>query len=156
MSKNQKKTEGVKHDQQKIRWDLVPYDAVNEIAKVLTFGAAKYEARNWEKGMDWSRAFGALQRHLTRWFHGQDKDKETKLTHLANAGCCLFFLLSWELRQVGNDDRPKLDPKLLEHMDSTEFMDNVFHMLKRVSEASEDDQTSLEDVDFESPKIRPN
>lgn len=145
MTKSNKKTEGVKHDQQKIRWDLVPYDAVNEIAKVLTFGAAKYEARNWEKGMDWSRAFGALQRHLTRWFHGQDKDKETKLTHLANAGCCLFFLLSWELRQVGNDDRPKLDPKLLEHMDSTEFMENVFQMLKKYS-VEDAEEVELDDM----------
>jgi hypothetical protein len=138
MGKKDKKTEGVKHDQHKIRWDLVPYDAVNEIAKVLTFGAAKYEARNWEKGMDWSRAFGALQRHLTRWFHGQDKDKETQLTHLSNAGCCLFFLLAWELRQVGNDDRPKLDPKLLEHMDNTDFMENIFEMLKLAQKPESD------------------
>lgn len=131
MSKTNRKNSGVKHDQQKIRWDLVPYDAVNEIAKVLTFGAAKYEARNWERGMDWSRAFGALQRHLTRWFHGQDKDKETQLTHLANAGCCLFFLLAWELRGVGVDDRPKLDKELLEHMDDIEFMQNVFELFNK-------------------------
>jgi len=153
MTAKQKKGEGIKHDQQKIRWDLVPYDAVNEIAKVLTFGAAKYEARNWEKGMDWSRAFGALQRHLTRWFHGQDTDKETRLTHLANAGCCLFFLLSWELRQVGTDDRPKLDPKVLDHMDSMEFMQNIFGMLK---DAQKNEPSDLDAIDFESPKTRPN
>jgi hypothetical protein len=147
-----KKTEGIKHDQQKIRWDLVPYDAVNEIAKVLTFGAAKYEARNWEKGMNWSRVFGALQRHLTRWFHGQDKDKETRLTHLANAGCCLFFLLAWELRQVGTDDRPKLDPKLLEHMDNTEFMENIFQMLK----ASHTIDSSEQEEDTEEEEVRAN
>lgn len=140
MTNKNKKGEGVKHDQHKIRWDLVPYDAVNEIAKVLTFGASKYEARNWEKGMDWSRAFGALQRHLTRWFHGQDKDKETRLTHLSNAGCCLFFLLSWELRQVGKDDRPKLDPRVLEHMDNTDFMANVFELLKQAQEKSDTTQ----------------
>ena len=137
MSKKDKKTIGIKHDHHKIRWDLVPYDAVNEIAKVLTFGAAKYEARNWEKGMDWSRAFGALQRHLTRWFHGQDRDKETRLTHLANAGCCLFFLLSWELRQVGTDDRPKLDSKILDHMDNTDFMENIFEQLKLSQKSDE-------------------
>lgn len=141
MTNKNKKAEGIKHDQHKIRWDLVPYDAVNEIAKVLTFGASKYEARNWEKGMDWSRAFGALQRHLTRWFHGQDKDKETRLTHLSNAGCCLFFLLSWELRQVGKDDRPKLDPKVLEHMDNTDFMANVFELLKQSQEKSDSTET---------------
>ena len=137
--KNKKTVGGVKHDQKKIRWDLVPYDAVNEIAKILTFGAAKYEARNWEKGMDWSRAFGAAQRHLTRWFHGQDKDKESGLTHLASAGCCIFFLLAWELRQVGNDDRPKLSPDILDHMDNTDFMENDAALMKTISEATEDD-----------------
>lgn len=146
MTKKSNKQEGVKHDQHKIRWDLVPYDAVNEIAKVLTFGAAKYEARNWEKGMNWSRAFGALQRHLTRWFHGQDKDKETQLTHLANAGCCLFFLIAWELRKVGTDDRPKLDPKLLEHMDNTDFMNNIFDVLKQ-AQAQEPESNHIEDED---------
>jgi len=149
MTKTQK-NQGVKHDQKKIRWDLVPYDAVNEIAKVLTFGAEKYEARNWEKGMNWSRAFGALQRHLTRWFHGQDKDKETRLTHLANAGCCIFFLLAWELRQVGVDDRPKLDPKLLEHMDNTDFIENIFSLLKQVENQEPASDDSAENV------LRPN
>jgi hypothetical protein len=140
MNKKDTKSQGIKHDQQKIRWDLVPFDAVNEIAKVLTFGAEKYEARNWEKGMNWSRAFGALQRHLTRWFHGQDKDKETRLTHLANAGCCLFFLLAWELRSVGTDDRPKLDPNVLEHMDNTDFMNGVFELLKQAQNQTQDDE----------------
>lgn len=150
MTNKNKKGEGIKHDQHKIRWDLVPYDAVNEIAKVLTFGAAKYEARNWEKGMDWSRAFGALQRHLTRWFHGQDKDKETRLTHLSNAGCCLFFLLSWELRQVGKDDRPKLDPRVLEHMDNTDFMANVFELIKQSQEKSDATETEQDQEELKA------
>lgn len=155
MSKKDKKTEGVKYDQHKIRWDLVPFDAVNEIAKVLTFGAAKYDARNWEKGMNWSRVFGAVQRHLTRWFHGQDKDKETRLTHLAHAGCCIFFLLAWELRKVGTDDRPKLDPKLLEQMDNTDFMESVLHVIKE-AQANEDENGELEDITFDDKNIRPN
>lgn len=156
MSKKEKPNQGIKHDQQKIRWDLIPYDAVNEIAKVLTFGAAKYEARNWEKGMNWSRAFGALQRHLTRWFHGQDKDKETRLTHLANAGCCLFFLLAWELRQVGTDDRPKLDPKLLEHMDNTEFMDGFHALLKSFAESNTSEKSMNTDEDTDNSDTQVN
>ncbi len=134
MSEKKQSKEGVKHDQHKIRWDLVPYDAVNEITKILTFGAIKYEARNWERGMAWSRAFGAMQRHLTRWFCGQDKDKETQLTHLANAGCCLFFLLAWELRKVGTDDRPKLSPEVLEHMDDMDFMETALELMKELAE----------------------
>ena len=63
-------------------------------------------ARNWEKGMDWSRVYGALLRHLFSWWRGYDKDPETGLSHLAHAGCCVLFLLAYTLRNVGKDDRP--------------------------------------------------
>lgn len=98
-------TEGRKDDQAKVRWDLLPGDALNEIAKVLTFGANKYGDRNWEKGMAWHRPFGALMRHMWDWWRGAPPDKETGLSHLAHAGCCLLFLLSYELRKTGKDDR---------------------------------------------------
>lgn len=137
------KNEGIKYDQHKIRTDLTPYDAVMEITKVLTFGAKKYAARNWEKGMSWSRAFGALMRHMWLWFHGEDKDPETRLSHLANAGCCLFFLISWELRKVGTDDRPKLDPEVLKGMSSTEFMDGVDQLLKDLAEKQKAKENGL-------------
>lgn len=97
--------EGTKYDDDKPRWDLVPYDAVEEIAKVLTFGATKYGDRNWEGGIKWGRVIGATFRHLTAWAMGQNKDPETGLSHLAHAGCCLLFLLAYEKRNVGEDDR---------------------------------------------------
>jgi len=87
----------------------MPGDALEEIAKVLEFGAIKYSARNWELGMAWSRPFAALMRHMWAWWRGEDKDSETGLTHLAHAGCCILFLLSFELRRVGTDDRAKLE-----------------------------------------------
>lgn len=114
-------TEGVKNDQDKIRMDLLPGDVIVEIAKILTFGSRKYADRNWEKGFNWSRVYGALQRHLTLWFHGQDTDEETGKSHLAHAGCCLFFLLAFVLRGVGKDDRPKLSEKQLEDMTKYEI-----------------------------------
>jgi hypothetical protein len=98
---------GCKDDQDKTRWDLLPPDALEEIAKVLTFGANKYNDRNWEKGMKWHRPFGALMRHMWAWWRGAGPDEETGLSHLAHAGCCLLFLLSYELRATGEDDRPK-------------------------------------------------
>lgn len=112
---------GIKHDQNKIRMDLVPWDVVTEIAKILTFGAKKYEDRNWEKGFNWSRVYGALQRHLCLWFQGQDRDPETGRSHLAHAGCCLFFLLAFVLRGNGCDDRPKLTNEQLEEMSKYEI-----------------------------------
>jgi len=98
--------EGVKFDQGKDPWHLAPIDAFRAIIKVLAFGAKKYAPRNWEKGMDWSRPYGALQRHLNDWWEGQDKDPETRMSHLWHAGCCVCFLIAYEIRGIGKDDRP--------------------------------------------------
>ena len=96
-----------KQDAGKPRIDLVPHELVQGAADVLTFGAGKYGPRNWERGMDWGRVFGALQRHLWAFWAGEDRDQETGLPHTHHAACCIAFLMAYEARQVGNDDRPK-------------------------------------------------
>ena len=99
-------SEGRKDDAGKLPYQLLPSDAVEEILRVLDFGAQKYAPRNWEKGMAWSRPFSALMRHMWAWWRGERTDPETGISHLAHAGCCILFLLSYELRKVGTDDRP--------------------------------------------------
>lgn len=99
---------GFKYDEDKIRTDLLPTDALEELTKVLTLGAKKYEDRNWEKGMRWGRPYAAALRHLFAWWKGEEHDPETKLSHLAHALCCIVFLLSYSLRKIGEDDRNKL------------------------------------------------
>jgi Domain of unknown function (DUF5664) len=98
---------GVKYDIGKLPWHLLPGDALEEVVKVLDFGARKYRERNWEVGMKWSRCFGACMRHMWAYWKGEDNDPETGLSHLAHAMCCVMFLLSYHLRKVGTDDRPK-------------------------------------------------
>lgn len=109
--------EGRKDDQDKIRIELIPPEFIFGVAKVLTFGAKKYSDRNWEQGMAWSRVFGALMRHLWYWWGGQgpttknfvfgDLDDETGMSHLWHAECCLAFLVAYEERKHGTDDRWK-------------------------------------------------
>lgn len=96
-----------KHDGGKTRLDLLPFDALSEVADVLAFGARKYAAHNWALGMQWSRLIGAALRHIFAWAMGQDKDPETGLSHLAHAGCCILFLIAYQRRGVGEDDRFK-------------------------------------------------
>lgn len=98
--------EGRKDDAGKRPWGLLPFDALADIVAVLQFGADKYGVRNWEQGMEWSRPFDALHRHLAAWWQGEHRDPETNLSHLAHAGCCLLFLLAYERRKAGKDDRP--------------------------------------------------
>ena len=88
-------------------WHLLPGDALEEIVQVLEFGSIKYSARNWEKGMAWHRPFAALMRHMWAWWRGENADPETGLSHLAHAGACVLFLIAYEHRKVGTDDRPK-------------------------------------------------
>jgi hypothetical protein len=96
----------VKADDNKSRYDLLPPEMLEETAQVLTFGAEKYSARNWELGMQWSRPFGAMMRHMWAWWGGEDKDPETGYSHLAHAACCIAFLVAYERRNAGEDDRP--------------------------------------------------
>lgn len=100
-------TEGRKDDAGKDPWHLAPWDAFRAIVCVLRFGAAKYAPRNWEKGMAWSRPFSAMQRHLAAWWEGEQADQETGMSHLWHAGCCVVFLIAYEIRGIGQDDRPQ-------------------------------------------------
>lgn len=97
--------EGVKFDTDKIRMELVPPEAIEGLSRVLTFGAKKYGDRNWENGMKWSRVFGALLRHLFAWWGGQKNDPETGFSHLDHAMANVAFLMTYELRKKGEDDR---------------------------------------------------
>jgi hypothetical protein len=92
--------QGIKYDQDKDRWDLVPWTEFKEVVKVLTYGANKYKPDNWknvENPQD--RYFAACQRHLIAWKEGEFKDEST-FHHLAHAICCLLFLM-WFDKSAG-------------------------------------------------------
>lgn len=97
--------EGKKFDGGKAPMQLLPYPALKAIAMVLAFGAQKYDAWNWTKGMAWSRLIGAAERHLGEFKIGNDSDEESGLLHLAHLGCCVLFLLTYQLCRLGEDDR---------------------------------------------------
>lgn len=96
-----------KYDFNKPQMDLLSPIALNEIAKVLTFGAKKYDAHNWRKGIIFSRLLGACLRHVFSYLGGESKDPESGLSHLAHASCCLMFLLEFEVTRPDLDDRYK-------------------------------------------------
>lgn len=95
----------LKFDGEKPRTDLVPWDVVLEAAKVFTYGAAKYDDRNYF-GLSQSRLYGAVQRHLIAWYTGEDTDPETGESHLSHALCGVMMLLEKEMHELGDDDRP--------------------------------------------------
>jgi hypothetical protein len=99
------KAHGIKNDADKPRFDLMPPKSLEQIAAVYTYGASKYAPRNWEKGMDWSRVYGATQRHLNSFWAGQDLDEESTLEHLAHAAFGILALLEYARTHPELDDR---------------------------------------------------
>lgn len=87
-----KEATGVKHDQDKVRVDLIDPLAIEGLAAVLTFGAKKYAANNWRGGISYSRLLGAMLRHTFAIMRGEYTDPESGLPHIDHVGCCWMFL----------------------------------------------------------------
>jgi len=96
---------GQKDDAGKPRMDLLDAYAIEELSKVLTFGAKKYAPNQWRKGIKISRLVAALLRHTFAFMAGANKDPETGLDHMAHAMCCCMFLI-WTMKHKEEcDDR---------------------------------------------------
>ena len=88
-------TVGMKHDSGKLDYTLVPWDGLEDVIRVLEFGANKYSRDNWRKveNAD-ARYMAAAFRHLVAHQGGEVNDPESNLPHLAHAGCCILFMLA--------------------------------------------------------------
>jgi 5'(3')-deoxyribonucleotidase len=100
------KQEGLRFNEGKTRYDLVPAFAQEQYAKVLTVGANKYAERNWELGMKWSKVIASLERHIQAIKRGEDFDPEDGLLHSAHAMCNAAFLTEYYKIYPQGDDRP--------------------------------------------------
>lgn len=97
----------VKHDAEKVRYDLISPKALEGLAAVLTFGATKYAAHNWRKGLEWHRLIRAALGHILAFMGGEDLDPESGLPHLDHAAYCIMFLSEFQKTGTGTDDRWK-------------------------------------------------
>lgn len=100
------KDEAVKSDEGKTDWSLVPFEALEGMANVLTFGAKKYAAWNWQLGggFKWTRVLASTFRHLFAFARGEDNDPESGLSHISHAQCNLLFL-AYYIRNKGKDTK---------------------------------------------------
>jgi len=89
---------GMKYDDGKQRYDLVPAKAHSAMVDVMTFGANKYAPNSWQKVPEGrSRYFAAAMRHLWAFWMGEKLDKESGLHHLAHAMRCVAFMLELDV-----------------------------------------------------------
>jgi len=103
----EKLKEGVKFDGEKIRYDLIPADALHELARVYTHGAQKYEDDNWRKGMEWKKIMGAMERHYNSFKRGQEYDPDSGLLHIAQVAWGAFTLINFLKTHPELDTRVK-------------------------------------------------
>lgn len=98
--------EGKKRDSGKLRYDLLPPFALEEVVKVYTMGANKYGDQNYRLGLNWGRVYAAMQRHLEAWRKGEERDPEGQL-HLASVAWGALTLMEYGRMRQEYDDRPK-------------------------------------------------
>lgn len=89
------------------RHDLIPPEALTELAKHYGRGAEKYDDNNWRKGYDWSLAYAAMQRHANAFWAGEDIDEETGTPHVICVAFHAFTLFTFMTEQPQFDDRFK-------------------------------------------------
>lgn len=96
-------TDFVKNDSGKLEWSLMPFKQLEDVVRVLMFGAEKYSRDNWKKCDDVNRYKDALMRHVTAYIEGEKFDKGNdgdNLHHLAHAICNCLFLLWFDQKET--------------------------------------------------------
>lgn len=84
---------GVKDDGGKLRYDLIPWQAIKGLVQVLTFGARKYSPNGWMSVPDGiNRYKAATMRHWVAIETGEFLDPETGLPHIYHVLCNVVFL----------------------------------------------------------------
>lgn len=98
------------------RFDLLPWDALWQVAEMFGRGARKYADRNWEKGYSWGLSHAALGRHFAAYMMGEDYDahlptcpadcvEHTEGLHIVAVAWHALVLVAFKLRGRGTDSR---------------------------------------------------
>lgn len=97
---------GVKNDFQdnKLRWDLLPLEEIEEVVKVFHAGAKKYGPNRWQNLPDaYNRYKAAMFRHLMEVERGNAKDEDTGCLHMAQVVTNALFMLHVKMKEYGRD-----------------------------------------------------
>lgn len=96
----------IRYDKGKPRFDLIPKQALWELAMLFSEGGKKYpSARNWEEGIPFSSYTSAIYRHMAKFECGEDYDGETNIHHLIAVvwnAICMYMTQKWH---KDRDDR---------------------------------------------------
>lgn len=86
-------SQAVRSNVNKLRWDLMDWKSLEEVVKVLEFGANKYAPKNWEKGLHREEILESIQRHNVELFSKEEVDEDSQLLHAAHIACNAIFYI---------------------------------------------------------------
>lgn len=87
--------------------DAVGLESIEESAHVFTYGAKKYAAWNWTKGMVWSIPLACAVRHSLAILRGEEYDSESGRKHIGHVVCNIMMLIHYaKYYKEGNDLPP--------------------------------------------------
>jgi len=103
--------DGRKDDHEKLDWSILfEYftPELEEVVRVLTFGAKKYGRDNWRHVLELQQRYsGALFRHIMPFVSNDEPyDKESGFSHGAHAICNILFKLS-DMRRVNETEKER-------------------------------------------------
>lgn len=100
-------TTGAEKGSKLARFDLLPAGPLTALAEHYGRGAEKYDARNWERGYDWSLSYAAMMRHAWAFWGGEDIDEETGSPHIVAVAWHALAMAEFMQTHPEMDDRPK-------------------------------------------------
>jgi hypothetical protein len=131
------------HGDAKVQLQLLSPYFKEEVALVMSHGAAKYGAWNWrETEIKLTTYIGAIQRHIDAWQKGEDFDPDSNLLHIAHAAACINVVIDAAACNVLIDDRPA------EPDDDPEGLDAAWEALHEAIDAEEEEPDNGFDWDY--------
>ena len=85
---------------------VLSFNCLEGACRVFAYGAGKYAAWNWAKGMAWSVPLGCALRHMQAVLDGEFIDDESGLPHIDHVFSNLIMLDYFEKHYPEGDDRP--------------------------------------------------
>jgi hypothetical protein len=85
-------TGGLRYNTGKAKWSLIDFESLEGMVRVMEYGANKYAAHNWKKGMSHTEISECLMRHLFSYLACDDFDVESKQHHIDHVLANAMFL----------------------------------------------------------------